>query len=52
VSAHVVEVGPSAICHLCCGGTTVTDSEMIRAAFDSIDDPVALLDVQPARALT
>jgi type VII secretion-associated protein (TIGR03931 family) len=47
VSAHVVEVGPSAIRHLCCGRTTVTDSEMITAAFDSIDDPVALLDVSP-----
>jgi type VII secretion-associated protein (TIGR03931 family) len=47
VSAHVVEVGPSAICHLCCGGTTVADNETTRAAFDSIDDPVALLDVQP-----
>lgn len=47
MSAHVVEVGPSVIRHLCCGRTMVTDNEMIRAAFDSIDDPVALLDARP-----
>jgi type VII secretion-associated protein (TIGR03931 family) len=47
VSAHVVEVGPNVVRHLCCDRTTVTDSEMVKAAFDSIDDPVVLLDVQP-----
>ncbi|MBO0880830.1 MAG: type VII secretion-associated protein [Mycobacterium sp.] len=50
MSAHVIEVGPSAICHLCCGGTTGADNETTRAAFDSIDDPVGLLDVQPVTA--
>jgi hypothetical protein len=47
VSAHALQVGPSVIHYLCCGGTTVTDNEMIRAAFDGIDNPVAMLDVWP-----
>jgi type VII secretion-associated protein (TIGR03931 family) len=47
VSAHVVAVGPNGISQLCCGRSTLTDSEMIRAAFDTIDDPVALVDGRP-----
>jgi type VII secretion-associated protein (TIGR03931 family) len=47
VSAHVLEVGPSAIRRLCCGGDAVADDEMARAAFDSIDDPVTLVDLRP-----
>jgi type VII secretion-associated protein (TIGR03931 family) len=47
VSTHVIEVGPSTIRHLCCGRTAVIDSEMIRTAFESIDDPVALLSASP-----
>jgi type VII secretion-associated protein (TIGR03931 family) len=47
VNAHVLEVGPSAIRQLCCGGDAVADDEMARAAFDSIDDPVTLVDLRP-----
>jgi type VII secretion-associated protein (TIGR03931 family) len=42
-----VEVGPNAIRQLCCGRDTVADDEMVRAAFDSIDDPVTLVDLRP-----
>lgn len=45
--AHVIEVGPTIIRRLCCGGATVVDAEAERAAFESIDDPVALVDLQP-----
>jgi type VII secretion-associated protein (TIGR03931 family) len=47
VTTHVVEVGPSAIRELCCGGSVVADSQMVQAAFDSIDDPVTLVDLRP-----
>ena len=47
MTTHVVEVGPSAIRQLCCGGNTVADDEMVRAAFDGIDDPVTLVDLRP-----
>jgi type VII secretion-associated protein (TIGR03931 family) len=47
VSTHVVEVGPESIRQLCCGGEAVADNEMVRAAFDSIDDPVTLVDLRP-----
>jgi type VII secretion-associated protein (TIGR03931 family) len=47
MSTHVVEVGPSAIRQLCCGGHVVADDETVRAAFDSIDDPVTLVDLRP-----
>ena len=42
--AHVIEVGPSVIRRLCCGGGTVINSETERAAVESIDDQVALID--------
>jgi type VII secretion-associated protein (TIGR03931 family) len=47
MSAHVVEVGPNVIRHLCCGGDAVDDDEVVRAAFDGIDDPVTLVDFRP-----
>ena len=47
MSTHVVEVGPKVIRQLCCGGDAVADDEMVRAAFDSIDDPVTLVDLRP-----
>jgi type VII secretion-associated protein (TIGR03931 family) len=47
VSPHVVEVGPKVIRQLCCGGYTVADDDTVRAAFDSIDDPVTLVDLRP-----
>ena len=47
MSTHVVEVGPNTIRQLCCGGEVVDDDEMVRAAFDSIDDPVTLIDLRP-----
>ena len=47
MSAHVIEVGPSAIRRLCCGGATVEDAEAERTALESIDDHVALVDLQP-----
>jgi type VII secretion-associated protein (TIGR03931 family) len=46
VTAHIVEVGPSVVRQLCCDGDS-PDSEMVRAAFDSIDDEMALLDLRP-----
>lgn len=45
--AHVIEVGPTMIRRLCCGGATAVDGEAERAAFESIDDRVALVDLQP-----
>jgi type VII secretion-associated protein (TIGR03931 family) len=47
VSTHVVAVGPKVIRQLCCGADAVADDEMVRAAFDSIDDPVTLVDLRP-----
>jgi type VII secretion-associated protein (TIGR03931 family) len=47
VIAHVVEVGPNVIRQLCCGGNAVAHDEMVRVAFDSIDDPVTLVDLRP-----
>jgi type VII secretion-associated protein (TIGR03931 family) len=47
MSTHVVEVGPNNIRQLCCGGEIVDANEMVRAAIDSIDDPVALIDLRP-----
>jgi type VII secretion-associated protein (TIGR03931 family) len=47
MSTHVIEVGPNTIRQLCCGGATVDANEMVRAAFDSIDDPVTLIDLRP-----
>ena len=45
--AHILEVGPSAIRRLCCGGATVADSEVEKIAFEHIDDPVTLIDLRP-----
>ncbi len=45
--AHVIEVGPNAIRQLCCGADAVADDEMVRVGFDSIDDPVTLVDLRP-----
>jgi len=47
VRAHVLEVGPSTIRRLCCGGATVADSEAEKVAFEHIDDPVTLIDLRP-----
>jgi type VII secretion-associated protein (TIGR03931 family) len=47
VRAHILEVGPTAIRRLCCGGATVADSEAERVAFEHIDDPVTLIDLRP-----
>jgi type VII secretion-associated protein (TIGR03931 family) len=47
VSTHVIEVGPNNIRRLCCGGEIVDDDEMVVTAFDSIDDPVTLIDLRP-----
>jgi type VII secretion-associated protein (TIGR03931 family) len=47
VSTHIVEVGPKVIRQLCCGGDALVDDETVRGAFDSIDDPVALIDLRP-----
>ena len=47
MTAHIVEVGPSAIRRLCCGGDAVVDSEAERVALESIDDPVTLVDLRP-----
>ncbi len=47
VRSHVIEVGPNAVRRLCCGGATAADAEVERTAFESIDDRVALVDLQP-----
>ncbi len=47
MSTHVVEVGPNAIRRLCCGADVFARDEVVRAAFDSIDDPVTLVDLRP-----
>lgn len=45
--AHLIEVGPTVIRRLCCGGATVADIEAGRAALECIDDPVTLVDLRP-----
>jgi type VII secretion-associated protein (TIGR03931 family) len=47
VRAHLIEVGPTVIRRLCCGGATVADIEAGRAALECIDDPVTLVDLRP-----
>ncbi|MFZ0905014.1 MAG: type VII secretion-associated protein [Mycobacterium sp.] len=47
MSTHIVEVGPNNIRQLCCGGEVADDDEMVRVAFDCIDDPVTLIDLHP-----
>ena len=47
MSTHVIEVGPNNIRRLCCGGESIDDEEMVATAFDSIDDPVTLIDLRP-----
>ena len=48
MSTHIIEVGPKVIRQLCCGGNTLAaHDEMVRVAFDSIDDPVTLVDLRP-----
>src|SRR6202012_2658119 len=47
VRAHILEVGPSAVRRLCCGGATVADSEAEKIAFEHIDDPLTLIDLRP-----
>ncbi|MBZ4623163.1 type VII secretion-associated protein, partial [Mycobacterium avium subsp. hominissuis] len=43
----VVETGPATIRRLCCGTRTLADQEVIEAALDAIDDPVALVGERP-----
>ena len=43
---HLIEVGPNSVRRLCCGGGTVADAEAERTAFETIDDRVALFDLQ------
>ncbi|MCA2296800.1 type VII secretion-associated protein, partial [Mycobacterium avium] len=43
----VVETGPATIRRLCCGTRTPADQEVIEAALDAIDDPVALVGERP-----
>lgn len=45
--AHLIEVGPTVVRRLCCGGATVADVEAGRAALACIDDPVTLVDLRP-----
>ena len=47
MSTHVVEVGPKVVRQLCCRGDVVTRDQLVRVAFDSIDDPVTLVDLRP-----
>ncbi len=49
VSPHraVVETGPATIRRLCCGTRMPADREVIEAALDAIDDPVALVGERP-----
>jgi type VII secretion-associated protein (TIGR03931 family) len=47
VRSHVIEVGPCAIRRLCCGGATVVDAESELAAFETIDDRIALVGLRP-----
>lgn len=43
----VVETGPATIRRLCCGTRTPADREVIEAALDAIDNPVALVGERP-----
>ncbi|ATA29517.1 hypothetical protein MLM_3551 [Mycobacterium lepraemurium] len=43
----MVETGPATIRRLCCGTRTPADQELIEAALDAIDDPVALVGERP-----
>jgi len=47
MTSHIVEVGPKAIRQLCCGGNADADDDLVRVAFDSIDDSVTLVDQRP-----
>jgi len=49
VSPHwtVIEAGPATIRQLSGGETTSADPEVVTAALDGIDDPVALVDSRP-----
>jgi type VII secretion-associated protein (TIGR03931 family) len=47
VRAHILEVGPSAVRRLCCGGATVADRDAQNTAFEHIDDPITLIDLRP-----
>lgn len=44
---HLIEINPTAIRRLCCGGATVAETEVEQAAFENIDHPVALVDLRP-----
>ena len=45
--SHVIDVGPTSIRRLCCGGAAIADPDLERSAFESIDDTVALFDLRP-----
>jgi len=47
VRVHLIEISPTAIRRLCCGGATVAETEVEQAAFENIDNPVALVDLRP-----
>ncbi len=44
---HLIEISPTAIRRLCCGGATVAETGVEQAAFENIDHPVALVDLRP-----
>lgn len=44
--SHVIDIGPTSIRRLCCGGAAI-NPELERSAFGSIDDAVALVDLRP-----
>jgi type VII secretion-associated protein (TIGR03931 family) len=52
MTTHVVEVGPGAIRQLCCEGDAIVDNEVADAALESIDDELALVDLQPVAVET
>jgi type VII secretion-associated protein (TIGR03931 family) len=52
MNTHMIEVGPNAIRQLNCPAATVDTNEMVRAAFDSIDDPVTLIGPRPVDVAT
>lgn len=43
----VIEAGPGTVRQLTRGETTLADPEVVAAALDGIDDPVALVDARP-----
>ncbi|MGH3633684.1 type VII secretion-associated protein [Mycobacterium sp.] len=43
----VIEAGPATIRQLTCGEASLVDPELVTAAVDGIDDPVALVDARP-----